>query len=407
MPEGSRSPLDKLAVTLIPCWTPVIHTCHLSSIPDRSMSSQIVQRFAPVLNFDGSYAGLPMSAEAYFQNMLNVPGVSPIIAGSNITWAAERHPTWWGYGPFTASSGWDDPRYYPTIQTADVDGDGQAELLGRSSCGMDTWHLNPSIGAWYKIASCSPAWSDVGGWDQEKYYRTIQTADVDGDGRAELLGAPGAVWRPGDSMPSVAHGTMSPAAALTGATAGVGVRNNITRLSKPRMSMAMARQKLLGRSSCGMDTWRFNVASGTWSRIASCSPAWSDSGGWGAEQYYQTIQTADVDGDGRAELLGRAPCGMETWRFNVASGTWSRIGNCNPAWSDGGNWNQEKYYRTLQAADVDGDGRAELLGRAWCGMETWRFNASLGAWDNVINCSPDWGDNGGWGAGTILPDDPN
>jgi hypothetical protein len=47
---------------------------------------QLVQRFAPVLKFDGNYKGLPMSAQAYFLNMLNVPGVSPVIDGDNIYW---------------------------------------------------------------------------------------------------------------------------------------------------------------------------------------------------------------------------------------------------------------------------------------------------------------------------------
>jgi hypothetical protein len=39
----------------------------------------------------------------------------------------------------------------------------------------------------------TPAWGDIGGWDQPQYYATIQLADIDGDGRAELIGrGPGA-----------------------------------------------------------------------------------------------------------------------------------------------------------------------------------------------------------------------
>jgi hypothetical protein len=33
-----------------------------------------------------------------------------------------------------------------------------------------------------------PAWGDMGRWDQPQYYATIQLADIDGDGQAELLG---------------------------------------------------------------------------------------------------------------------------------------------------------------------------------------------------------------------------
>ena len=51
---------------------------------------QMVKRFAPVLMFDGSFKGLPMSAEDYFQNMMNVPGVSPIVG--------LLFPDEWGWG---------------------------------------------------------------------------------------------------------------------------------------------------------------------------------------------------------------------------------------------------------------------------------------------------------------------
>ena len=60
--------------------------------PQPLAENQLVQRFAPVLKFDGNYKGLPMSAEAYFLNMLNVPGLSPVIAGNRISWRAESNP---------------------------------------------------------------------------------------------------------------------------------------------------------------------------------------------------------------------------------------------------------------------------------------------------------------------------
>jgi hypothetical protein len=131
--------------------------------------------------------GLPMSAEAYYQNMLNVPGLSPELVEDTIQWAAERYPTSMGYGPFSDYLGWKSDWYYPSVQTADVDGDGQAELLGRASCGMETWDYNASSGAWYKGSNCVPAWGDLEGWAPEQYSGTIQAADVDGDGADELL----------------------------------------------------------------------------------------------------------------------------------------------------------------------------------------------------------------------------
>jgi hypothetical protein len=35
-----------------------------------------------------------------------------------------------------------------------------------------------------------------------------------------------------------------------------------------------------------------------------------------------------------------------------------------PPWSDAARWNQSDQYGTIQAADLDGDGKFELLGRS-------------------------------------------
>ena len=46
----------------------------------------------------------------------------------------------------------------------------------------------------------------------------------------------------------------------------------------------------------------------------------SDFLGWAAPQYYTTIQAADLDGDGAAEILGRAAGGLFAWK--LVAGTW-------------------------------------------------------------------------------------
>jgi hypothetical protein len=117
------------------------------------------------------------------------------------------------------------------------------------------------------------------------------------------------------------------------------------------------------------------------------NPPWSDANDWLYEQYYSTIQAADVDGDGQAELLARGPAGMETWRFNSGTDTWEEVVKGTPAWSDAWGWDYHKYYSTIQAADVDGDGQAELLARGATGMETFHFNA-----DTAAGARPSGGD---------------
>jgi len=46
---------------------------------------------------------------------------------------------------------------------------------------------------------------------------------------------------------------------------------------------------------------------------------------WSTDRsYWATIQTGDVDGDKRSELLARGPYGARTWRYQAAQSTWSR-----------------------------------------------------------------------------------
>ena len=164
---------------------------------------------------------------------------------------------------WTDANGWNQPQYYSTIQAADIDGDGRAELVGRGANGIDTWRFDVSTQQWQPVSIGTCNWTDANKWNQVQYYSTIQSADLNGDGQAELL----------------------------------------------------------GRGSGGIDVWRFDVASGEWVALAVETGEWTDAN-WKKPQYYRTIHCADVNGDHRAELLCRSSNGMETWSFNGAVAGW-------------------------------------------------------------------------------------
>lgn len=214
-----------------------------------------------------------------------------------------------GSGPFSTAEGWEHPQYYTTIQTADIDGDGAAELLGRSASGLQTFKWDGTN--WKLLKSEDPFWTDRNGWDAAKYYSTIQTADIDGDGADELL----------------------------------------------------------ARGVNGMDTYKWTGSE--WKNLKGGSPPWSDAGGWDKVQYYSTIQTADIDGDGADELLVRAAGGMDTYKWTGSE--WKNLKAGNPPWLDAYDWDDSEAYRTIQTGDLDGDGKAELIARSvdWLEVYTW------------------------------------
>src|SRR5262249_24092303 len=125
--------------------------------------------------------------------------------------------------------------------------------------------------------------------------------------------------------------------------------------------------------------------SGQWVQLPD-GPVWSDQpingagGGWDQPQYYETIQCADIDGDGQAELLARDASGIEVWKFvpgqNYPDGTWIPRAR-GPAWGDTEGWNLPQYYETIQCADIDRNAEGtlyELLGQGPSGMEMWAFD---------------------------------
>ena len=233
-------------------------------------------------------------------------------------------------GPFSDAGDWNKEEYYATIQTADIDGDGSAELIARSSVGIDTYEWSGS--GWTQLATGVPDFGDAGDWKKKEYYSTIQTGDIDGDGSAEML----------------------------------------------------------ARSTNGIETYKWSGS--TWNRVDSKNPPWSDKEGWEKHRYYSTIQLGDIDGDGAAELLGRGGSGMDTYRWSGSS--WVLLKSDNPKLTDDKGWKTAEYYSTIQTGDINGDGAAEMLARGKSGIYVYKWTGT--AWSEQIKGSPGWSDDAGW-----------
>jgi hypothetical protein len=87
----------------------------------------------------------------------------------------------------TVAPGWFHDEYYTTLNFADVNGDGKADVCGRSNngivCGQSTG--TDFTGTW---ATHLPDFSDAGGWNNERFYRSIRLIDQNGDGKADICG---------------------------------------------------------------------------------------------------------------------------------------------------------------------------------------------------------------------------
>jgi hypothetical protein len=247
---------------------------------------------------------------------------------------------------FTDLNGWTFPQYYTTIQFPDLDGDRQADICGRGP----NQQSSPAPGVFCAFSNGSSGFvnttlwnsdfSDVNGWGNAQYYRTIRFPDLNGNGRADICGRGGA---------------------------GV---------------------------LCGLNNGSSFAAPTNW------SGHFSDAAGWTQEKYYSTIAFPDLDGDGDADVCGRGPsggnvriwCGLSNGSTGFSTPTsWnSTFGTTS--------WDDVQYYSTIQFADVNGDGKDDMCGRGpgggtgstigiWCALSTGTTFSAATLWTTTIGSS--------------------
>jgi len=271
--------------------------------------------------------------------------------------------------------GFNLPQYYQTIQTADLDKNGRAELLARAGDGVYVYQLDATAGTWQETGGVLSL-PDSKNYNQPQYYRTIQTGDLDGDGAPELLvraadGVHTYKWNAGNwSEPYSPLALLSPA--------WDSPQNYLTIQTANLDGKAGA--ELLARSENGLLFYQLNTATKGWEGPVS-TLGLSDAFGWNQPQYYQTIQTADLDGDKRDEVIARASDGLRVYKFTTFwEGPLAIFGLMN----DGADWDQPSSYLTLQTGDVDGNGRAEIIGRSHNELETVHYNAERGLYQKQM-----------------------
>ncbi|CAM3255570.1 Repeat domain-containing protein [Paracoccus aminovorans] len=230
---------------------------------------------------------------------------------------------------------------------ADIDGDGRADIVGFGAGRVLTAlaeqrHFGATVG-W------SDAFSHRAGWRVNLHEREM--GDLDGDGRADIVAF-------GDNGVQVAlsNGTAFVDAGLWLANFGRLAGN--WRVDRHERAVADVdgdgRDDVIGFGGNGvlvaLSTGTGLTAAQVWSR------EFSYAAGWRNELHVRTL--ADVDGDGRADIVAFGDNGVQValssgGRF-AASAVWSA------EFSGAAGWSVMRHERML--ADANGDGRADIVG---------------------------------------------
>jgi hypothetical protein len=285
-------------------------------------------------------------------------------------------------GPaWSNANGWAVPQYYWTIQLADVNGDGKADLCARDSQGIV---CEISNGNGFGAEIRGPAWSDTNGWAKPEYYSTIQFADINGDGKADVCGRGGSgiscSLSDGNGFPTAISG---PAWSDSVGWAAPQFYQTIQFVDVNGDGKA----DVCARSAAGIIC---DLSDGNGFPKEITGPAWSDAAGWSAPQYMETIRWADIDGDGKMDVCGRSAAGM---LCELSDGNGFPTEVTGPAWSDAQGWAALQYFTTIQTADIDGDGKADLCARGYAGISC---ALSQGHAFAAAIAGPEWSTPNGW-----------
>jgi hypothetical protein len=287
-------------------------------------------------------------------------------------------------GPdWSDAHGWDSEKYYSTIRMLDVNGDGLADLCGRGPDGIVCFR---STGDGFDAGIDGPELSDANGWGSERYYGTIRSGDVTGDGLDDLCarGAAGFMcW------PSTGDGFGAPIGGPTwDDDGGWGDMRHWATIRLPDIN-GDGLMDLCARGPGGLECF---LATGTGFGELVVGPELSDATGWHDQTNYLPMRFADINGDGMDDLCARANAGLRCWP-SLGDSFGELI--TGPAMSDENGWYQPKVYNTIRLTDVDGDGLADVCARKHEGLKCWLSDGN-GFPDSWVG--PEWSDANGWGA---------
>ncbi len=295
-------------------------------------------------------------------------------------------PSYWTEG-FSDAKGWDEARYYETIQYADLNGDGKDDVCGRGAAGM---RCALSNGTSFGPVTLWGHFSDEGSWGaHDYYYETIRLVDVDGDGKADVCGR-------GSAGVSCAKSTGSAFGALTLFTSTFSNAGSWNDKASYWKTIQFAdvdgdgKKDVCGRAAAGVICERSTGGSFA-NRIST--GIFSNAAGWDAhDYYYETIRLVDVTGDGRADICGRGAAGITCAPSQGASFGAAKL--WTGSFSNENGWNEEdSRWKTIQFGDLDADGKMDVCGRGAGGVHC---GLSNGSGFTVSKWTTAYSDNGNW-----------
>ncbi|MFL5898875.1 MAG: heparin lyase I family protein [Solirubrobacterales bacterium] len=206
----------------------------------------------------------------------------------------------------------------PPLQLGDINGDGRADLLGRNSSSDIQVGLS-GVSAFEEAHSWGP-------WASEL---SLLFGDVTGDGKVDAIGV--------DSKRALRIAESNGTTLLASSGWGTAPDHFVFQLADLNGD---GRADAVGQT--GTDSLEALLSSGT---------GFGSADGWGSWSSAYSLDFADVNGDGRSDAVGK---GSNVVKAALSTG--KKIGSANT-------WGSWPSGYSLDFADVNGDGRSDAVGK--------------------------------------------
>ena len=331
-PSPSTAPLPKLTNNLR-------HRLHFFTEADGWTAAKYLRTFGD-LNGDG------------FTDLVGFGNKDIFVAFNNSNMNFTRTTLKGLDGEFTLSKGWKPDVHHR--QVIDYNGDGKADIIGFGYFGL-TVAINQ--GNWqFSVKRASDKFSNKNGWTGEKHVRLL--ADMNGDNILDIIGF-------GYSSTIVSFGDRngnygSKETYYDNFSYEQGWRTNVHERTVTDINND-GKLDLVGFGDKGVLVAYGNGAGGFGKQTLVLND-FGTTQGYRASLHKRT--TGDVNGDGKTDLIAFAGNATKI-AFGLGGGRFGQVINGPKVFSAADNWTSEKDHRMV--ADMNKDGRADLVGFNWNG----------------------------------------
>jgi hypothetical protein len=277
---------------------------------------------------------------------------------------------WW-IGLSTGSSfsvnlwtAWSPAVTWVDLQAGDLNGDGRADIIGRD-LQAGNWWVSLSNGSNVLSTTLWASWSPAVTWAD------VRIGDLNADGKADIIGR---VLQSGQWWASLSNGATALSTTLwaTWSPAVTWVDIRIGDLNADGKADIIGRVLQAGQ-------WWASLSNGSTALSTSLWATWSPAVTW------IDVRIGDLDGDGKADIIGRVLQSGQWWA-SVSAGSASSSTTLWATWSPAVSW------ADVQIGDFNGDGKADITGRDpgsgnwWTGISTGSSltTALWGTWSTAV-----------------------